>query len=245
MVHIAIVEDEDRYAKQLKEYLMRYQRENECEFTVARFGDGDEIVEGYTGAYDVILMDIQMKFMDGMTAAEKIRQMDAEVIIMFITNMTEYAVRGYEVDALDYIVKPIEYFAFSRKLEKALSRMRTKRHNYISIPTASGMKKLDLEEIHYIEIQDHTLIYHTETESVRAKGRGAMKEVEQAMIPYGFCRNNNCYLVNLRWVEGVEDNICTVGNQQLQISRAKKKAFMNALVQYISEGRVNHAEYVC
>ncbi len=55
--------------------------------------------------FDIILMDIQMQFMDGMTAAEKIRQMDQKVIIMFITNMIQYAVRGYEVDAMDYVVK--------------------------------------------------------------------------------------------------------------------------------------------
>lgn len=236
MVQIAIVEDEAVYARQLEEYLLRYQKEKGCEMRITRFEDGDEIAEEYAGIYDVILMDIQMQFMDGMTAAEKIRQMDSEVIIIFITNMTEYAVRGYQVDALDYVVKPIEYFAFSRKLDRALARVKGKMHNYISILTEKGMKKLDLSDILYIEVQDHTLIYHTKTESVKAKGRGVMKDTEQMMIPYGFFRNNNCYLVNLKRVESVEDNYCIVGEKSLQISRAKKKAFMKALVQYISEG---------
>ena len=66
-----------------------------------------------------------MQFMDGMTAAEKIRQMDQKVIIMFITNMIQYAVRGYEVDAMDYVVKPVEYFSFSQKLDKAIGRIRS------------------------------------------------------------------------------------------------------------------------
>ena len=78
-------------------------------------------------------MDIQMRFMDGMTAAEKIRTLDHEVIIMFITNMIQYAVRGYEVDAMDYVVKPVEYFAFSQKLDKAIGRMKRQcRHIYRS-----------------------------------------------------------------------------------------------------------------
>ena len=59
-----------------------------------------------------------MKFVDGMTAAEEIRKMDSEVVIIFITNMTQYAIRGYEVDALDYVLKPVSYFAFSQKLKR-------------------------------------------------------------------------------------------------------------------------------
>lgn len=236
MVHIAIVEDEDMYAEQLQKYLQRYRKEKGCSIKITRFTDGDEIAEEYAGTYDVILMDIQMQFMDGMTAAEKIRQMDEDVVIIFITNMTEYAVRGYEVDALDYVVKPIEYFAFSRKLDRAFSRIKPKTHNYISIPTENGMKKLDLDAVLFIEIQDHTLYYHTENEYVKSRGRGVMRDMERKMQPYGFFRNNNCYLVNLKHVDSVEDSSCIIGNKTLQISRAKKKAFMNALVQYISEG---------
>lgn len=55
-----------------------------------------------------------MKFMDGMSAAEAIRKQDTKVVIMFITNMTNYAIRGYEVDAMDYVLKPVSYFAFPR-----------------------------------------------------------------------------------------------------------------------------------
>ena len=107
MITIAIVEDEEAYAKQLTEYIEKYQQESGRRFKVIRFTDGDEIVEKYTGEYDIILMDIQMQFMDGMTAAEEIRKFDTKVVIMFITNMTNYAIRGYEVDAMDYVLKPV------------------------------------------------------------------------------------------------------------------------------------------
>lgn len=100
MIHIAIVEDEDIYIRQLTEYMERFKKEFSKEIRLSFFRDVDEIVEKYTADYNIILMDIQMQFMDGMTAAEKIREMDKNVIIMFITNMTSYAVRGYEVDAL-------------------------------------------------------------------------------------------------------------------------------------------------
>lgn len=237
ILNIAIVEDEDLYANQLNTYLIQYRAERGCSMELKRFMDGDEIAEEYSGGYDIILMDIQMKFMDGMTAAEKIRQMDPDVIIIFITNMTEYAVRGYEVDALDYLVKPVEYVAFSRKMDRAVSRVRLKERNFITVITESGVKKLELEAIHYVEVQDHTLIYHTDREHVRAKGRGVLREAEHALAPYGFCRGNNCYLINLKWVEGVDGSQCMVGSAQVQLSRTKKKGFMDALVQYIGKGR--------
>ena len=117
MIHIAIVEDESIYADSLQEYIQKYAQEQGRQIKVTLHTDGEDIVDNYTGEYDIILMDIQMRFMDGMTAAEKIRKLDEEVVIMFITNMTQYAVRGYQVDAMDYVLKPVEYFAFSQNLD--------------------------------------------------------------------------------------------------------------------------------
>ena len=124
MISIAIVEDEDSCAKQMEEYLARYADESGEVFETVRFCDGDEILENYRAQYDIILMDVQMKFMDGMTAAEEIRKVDPEVVIIFITNMAQYAIRGYAVDALDYVLKPVSYVAFSQRLERATGRMK-------------------------------------------------------------------------------------------------------------------------
>ena len=91
------MEDEDGSAEQLQEFLSQYEREMGVQIKCERFRDGDEIAENYKGNFDIILMDIQMRFMDGMTAAEKIRGMDRKVVIVFITNRIDYAIRGYAV----------------------------------------------------------------------------------------------------------------------------------------------------
>ena len=127
MIRLAIVEDEDLYANQLIEFVNRFKQESNEVFNIVRFRDGDEIVERYKATYDIIFMDIQMQFMDGMAAAKRIRELDSEVIIMFITNMTNYAIMGYEVGALDYIVKPIDYFSFRKKIERAIEKVEKKR----------------------------------------------------------------------------------------------------------------------
>ena len=118
MIRIAIVEDEESYVKELTGYLKEYQNTYKEELEITVYRDGDGITSNYRAQFDIILMDIQMKFMDGMSAAEEIRKQDSEVVIMFITNMTQYAIRGYEVDALDYILKPVSYFAFCQKLSR-------------------------------------------------------------------------------------------------------------------------------
>lgn len=112
MIRIAIVEDEEQYVQQLTEYLQEYQKSSNEEIDITVYRDGDEITSKYKSQFDIILMDIQMKFVNGMTAAEEIRSVDSSVVIIFITNMTQYAIQGYKVGAMDYILKPISYFAF-------------------------------------------------------------------------------------------------------------------------------------
>ena len=106
MIRLALVEDDSVYRSRLREYIEKYSAASGEKFTVTEFSDGDEIALGYKAVYDIILMDIEMKFMDGMMAAEEIRTVDTEVIIIFITNSPQYAIKGYAVDALDYVLKP-------------------------------------------------------------------------------------------------------------------------------------------
>ena len=232
MIEIAIVEDEDSYAEQLVEFIDRYQAESGNYFKITRFTDGDEITNNYKGQFDIILMDIEMKFMDGMTAAEEIRRLDQEVIIMFITNMTNYAIRGYQVDALDYVVKPVSYFAFSQKLGRAIGKMKKASTKIISIEMSSGVKKLDIDNVFYIESEGHNLNFYTTGGefSVRAK----IGDFEEQLSRYNFFRSNKGYLVNLKYVDGVENGSCIIAGKHLLISRARKNDFMSALTDYMA-----------
>ncbi len=231
MIYLAIVEDEDLYADQLIEYLKRFEKEIDEDFNIVRFRDGDEIVENYNGKYDIILMDIEMQFMDGMTAAENIRKLDNDVIIMFITNMTSYAIRGYEVNALDYVVKPVEYFSFCKKLERALSRVEKKVPS-ISVKVHSGTIKLLISDIYYIESEGHNLHYITKRGNYQCRAK--IQSAEETLGEYGFFRSNKGYLVNMQYVEGVGEGCCFVNGEKLSISRARKKDFMVAMTNYIS-----------
>ena len=234
LIHVAIVEDEPLFVQQLKEYIGRYEKDRGRRIKITTFADGEDITDDYRGGYDIILMDIQMRFMDGMTAAEKIRTLDHEVIIMFITNMIQYAVRGYEVDAMDYVVKPVEYFAFSQKLDKAIGRMKKAVQTYISVPTEDGLQKLAVSDIYYIESQGHNACYRT------ARGeflsRITLKELEDSMSGYGFFRCGKGYLINMKHVDGISGNDCIICGERIPVSRIKKTEFLEMLIQYMNEG---------
>lgn len=230
MVRIAIVEDEQDYTDQLLDYLHRFERESGNAFDITTYADGDGIVSKYKAQFDMILMDVKMKFMDGMSAAEEIRRVDSEVVIIFITNMAQYAIRGYEVDAMDYVLKPVSYFAFSQKLNRALSRMRRRETKTIALSTREGVVRLDLANVYYIESQGHTLIVHTAGGCHECSG--LMKEFESSLNDQNFFRGNKGYLINLAHVDSVKDNCAVVHGEALLLSRARKKDFMEALTAY-------------
>ena len=123
MIRIALVDDELEQLEQFHQYLAQYQEERQVEVEAVDFPDGDEFLERYQTPFDIVLMDVQMRFLDGMTTAERLREMDPAVIIIFITNMPQYAIRGYAVDALDYVLKPLSYFAFAQRLDRARQRL--------------------------------------------------------------------------------------------------------------------------
>ena len=234
MVRIAIVEDSAKYAEKLRSYLERFGEERKEKIEITEFSDGEDIVTNYKGNYDIILMDIKMTFMDGMKAAEKIREMDRAVVIIFITNMPQYAMQGYAVEALDYVLKPISYFALSQRLDRALERMeQRKKKKYLTISVKGGMRRVDLDKVRYFEVFDHRLFIHMTDEDIETKG--SIREVEGANGTDKFFRCNKCYLINLEYVDSVQNNDILIGGDVVRVRRAKKKEFMDMLNKYMTE----------
>lgn len=234
MFRIAIVEDEDVFIKEIREYFSRFEKESGSSmFHITVYNDGDGLVSSYQGQFDIIFMDIQMKFVDGMSAAEEIRKQDSEVIIIFITSMAQYAVKGYEVDAMDYILKPVTYFTFSQKLRKAMEKIKKRSEIFISIPMKGGMHKMSVADLLYVESQGHMLHYHTQSETV--SNRANLSDVEAVLERYHFFRINKGCIVNMKYVDTVLDGNCYVDGAVLPIARNRKKLFMDRLTEYIGE----------
>lgn len=233
MIQIAVVEDDALFLEQIRENLKRYEKERGETFSIHTYTDGDEILENYTTDFQLILMDIEMTFVDGITAAQEIRKRDTQVEIVFLTNSPQYAMKGYKVAALDYILKPITYFAFSTMMDSALRRIRGKTERYITVNIKGGLQKIRVGAITYVEVSDHDLIFHTIDGNIQVKS--TMRSVEQALEKEPFFRCNKCFLVNLNYVERVQGSDLQVGSDVLLVSRSRKKELMEALNHFMNE----------
>ena len=162
----------------MAKYLLQYEENHGEQFQITSFETGHEIAYQYKANYDIILMDIELGAVSGMEAAEIIRTMDRDVVIIFITNSPHYAIEGYKVEALDYVLKPISYYAFSERLSRAIERMGRRQRKYLRVGISRGrVKKLDISSILYVEVREHSLIYHTKEGNLTVSG--SMRDVEQ------------------------------------------------------------------
>lgn len=231
MYRIALVDDEKIFTDQIEEYIRQYQAENPAEFHVSVFHSSTEFIAGFKKEYDLILLDVEMPELNGMELAHKIRETDEQVVLMFITNMAQYAIHGYSVGALDFVTKPINYYTFAMKLTRALKRVPKKESTSVLLTMADGVKRIDIKQIYYLEVQNRLLHYHTEEGEFVV--RGSLQAAEERLSGHPFEKCNHWYLVNLMHVKEVRKNIVVVGSHELEISRRNKTSFLKALTDYM------------
>lgn len=231
MTEVAIIEDDVNYALGLEEYFKRYGEETGCVFSVTRFTSAVDFLTGYKGNYGIICMDIDLADMDGMRASRKLREIDSISALLFVTNIAQCAVMGYEVNAMDFMVKPVGYANFKVKIARALEYLKTAKADKIMITNKQGVRVVGVREIRYIDVLGHTVTFHLKSENVSAWG--TLKKYEDELKGLGFSRCASSFLVNLRFVTGVKDYDCFVDGEKLQISYARKKPFLKDVADYL------------
>lgn len=231
MLHIAICDDEKDFVTHLTKLLKQYACEADEEIKVSAFYDGMELIDGYDTTIDLIFLDIQMKLVDGLRTAERIRQMDEKVGIIFLTTLTQCALEGYKYQAANYIIKPMKYVRLKAELEQW--RKRSQRHDRPAIVVANdfGKYKIFLNTLQYVETFNRNLLLHTEQENIICYR--SMKELEQELVAHGFVRCHTSYIVNLFFVKGVNKlEITLVTGETIPISQPRRKQFMEQLAEY-------------
>lgn len=234
MIRIAIVEDEEPYAQDLLRYLRQYEREKNVELSIETFSSGIDFISDYNACYDVIFMDIKLPHMNGMQCAVKLRRLDEDVALIFVTSMNQYALKGYEVGAMGYMIKPISYFPLSVLMDKVQKKIAREAGKDVVLSRGDSFRRVSLRELYYIEVLDHYLIYHTQEGEFREIGR--LKTAEEELGEKGFFRCSNSHLINLRFVQAIEENEVVVGTERVPISRRRKKELLEALNRYFKNG---------
>ena len=230
-LRVAIVEDDIEAAKLLAAMINEYSIENKCDFESVFFSDGDEITDDYRPLYDIIFLDIEMARLNGVDAAEVIRKYDKDVIIIFVTHMVQHALKGYAVNALSYLLKPVTKFALFHELNRAVEKLSKRVDSYFFVTTENAMVRLNTNDIIFFESVGHKVLIKTATEEYLVSG--TIKGMVEKMSKYSFFRCNNGYLVNLAAVTGIMDGCAIVAGYKLPISRPRKKDFVDALTKYM------------
>ena len=172
---IIVLEDEKAVADKLCDYIGRYCSESNVPVEVQVFPDAFELLENYHADADILFMDIQLPVMNGMEAAKKIREKDEKVLIVFVTNLAQYAVEGYEVNAFDFILKPVEYDGFRMRFGRVLKELEHRSpDSFININSKSGFRRISFSDLLYVEVINHDLIFHCREEG-EVQTRGTMK----------------------------------------------------------------------
>lgn len=234
MIRIAIVEDDDTCAELVGGYVSDLAAETGESMSVRRFTNGVDFLSEGIGNCDIVLLDIEMPLLDGMSTAKKLREMGDKSPIIFITNMARYAVRGYEVDAVGFIVKPVSYYSFSERMKKAIAIVKASRNNYLVFTLKDGIVKIYLDDVKYVEVYRHKILYHTFGGVTEV--RGTMRETAELLAGKNFAQCNSCWLVNLKQVTSVVGNTVKVADEELTVSRNKRKEFLEKLTVYLAGG---------
>ena len=184
----------------------------------------------YNFEFDFILMDIDMPHLNGLQTATYLRKKDGKIAIIFVTRFAKYAINGYEVDAMDYVLKPLSYNIFKLKIQRAVKSCRFERRQTVILSTSEGVVKIELNMLDYIEIISHKITIHTQHGNYNSYG--TLGAIEKVLPPDQFSKCNRCYLVNLRNVNRVVGNSLYVGEDVLCISRTRRKKFMDDLSRF-------------
>lgn len=236
MFNIAIVEDDRKENQRIKDIVLRYAFENSLDIKVTSFYEGISLLENYNPIYDIIFMDIVMPGMDGYSVCKRIRKVDNKTRLVFLTSMSDYAIKGYDVQAVAFIEKPYTETVLTNRLNKIIRDIKADEGKYLLIKEKTSTYKVDIRDISFVEVNGHMSTFHTTDKDIIERKK--ISDVYAELKEYDFIQISAAIIVNPIYITSIDEKESTISIDDvvLPMSRSKKKDVINRFNLYLAKG---------
>ena len=229
-MRIAVCDDEKHFITDFTQIMDKLY--NSLDIVTEEFSQGEELLRSFRSCpYDIVFLDIEMPKMDGITLARKLRELSDEVCIVFLTGHVEYAIQGYEVNALRYLTKPANEEKVREVIDYVLDKQASAKQLWLK--TSEGDVRLKLADVLFIEAQNQNVAVNTSADTYVV--RGNISDDEERLSPEGFFRIHRGYLISLSNVIKLSGKeVIMEDGTSLPVSRTKESKLKEALFSFVS-----------
>ena len=234
MIKFAICDDEPLMAQELAGHLADYMKENLITaYSVSSFSDGRALLDAID-RFDVIFLDIQMEQPDGMETAKLLRRRGDHSLLVFVTVLKELVFDAFQVEAYDYLLKPLDRARFKQTMDRVLRSLDRKTAEDIVIQRGTGCEVVLLSDIVYCEVLGRKIYLHKHDGTV-SDYYDKLEDLERR-VDGRFFKCHRSYLVNLDYVRGCQDGqVLLFQGERIPASRLRERELTQALLRYMKE----------
>ena len=231
LIRIAICDDEKHMSDHIRAMASDFFRKKNREIQLRTFSSGEELLS-YDGQIDILFLDIQMKGMDGIETARKLRASKFQGFLIFITVLKEMVFQSFEVQAYDYLVKPVDEKQFEKTMERLYVSMQNVGEDSLLVQKGYEGRIIREEEIVFCEIIDRKIYLNLASGEVV----DYYERIENLETKLGshFFRCHRSYLINLKHLKGYKNGTAYMDNgKEVPVSRLRSKEFSSVVLQYM------------
>lgn len=241
MFKVAICDNEEVFITKLAYYIEKYSMDHNVKINIKTYTDGNQLVQDIRSIkYDMILLDICMPNIDGFEIADKVRKMDQEVSIVFVTSYYTIGngMKGYMFNTLEMIKKPVTYDKLKALMHKIYSHHAECNKERIIIKNKDGIFTVNKEDIVYLKTHKKDVLIYTMSEKIMSYKK--IRDFEKSLKTPKFFRCHNSYIVNSEFIHSIkENNIILITQDIIPMSKYRRKDFMRNLAEFIGNIYMN------
>lgn len=238
LMKVAICDDNKGVINSVRNALMQC-KEIVPQLYIDEFYSGESILDYYSkgGKYDLIFMDIHMEEIDGINTAFKLKRMQKDLMLIFLTGHTIYVKEAFTVQAFQYLTKPVKQEEIIKEFKRAVEYYKVN-HTKYKIEDKRSTVYLEISNIIYMEVRNHMITIYADKGDKGDKCeyiiKGKLKDEESRLKKYDFVRCHQGYLVNMYWIEAImDDSILLKNGKSIPVSRRMRKEVINIFSNYV------------